>query len=127
MFINNHQCVVRSTPIDLNPDDIHYYSFTLNVDRCDGSYNTVEDLFLEYCCRICIPNLTEDVDLKVFNMMKEISESKTLIKNISCEYKCEFDGRKYNSKQSWNNDKCYLSVKKPNKTWRMRRRLCLES
>ena len=105
MSINNQQCVVRSTSIDLNTDDIHYYSFTLNVDRCDGSYDTVEDLFLEYCCRICIPNLTEDVDLKVFNMMKGISESKTLIKNISCEYKCEFDGTKYNSKQSWNNDK----------------------
>ena len=63
---------------------------------CDGSCNTVEDLF----GRICIPNLIEDVNLKVFSMTKGIRESKTLIKHNSCECKCEFDGRKCNPKQS---------------------------
>ena len=31
---------------------------------------------------------------------------------ISCECKCEFDGRKCNSKQKWNNDKRQFECKK---------------
>ena len=34
------------------------------------------------------------------------NKSKTLTKDISCECKCRFDGRKYNLDQRWNNDKC---------------------
>ena len=44
-------------------------------------------------------NKTEDVDLSVFNVITGINESKTLIKHISCECKCKFDGRKCNSDQ----------------------------
>ena len=35
------------------------------------------------------------------------NECKTLTKHIACEYKCRFDGKKYNSNQNWNNDKCW--------------------
>ena len=41
----------------------------------------------------------EDLNLSVFNMATEINESKTLTKHISCEFKCRFDGRKFNSDQ----------------------------
>ena len=34
------------------------------------------------------------------------NESKTLTKHVPCEYKCKCDGRKCNSNQKWNNDKC---------------------
>ena len=39
-------------------------------------------------------------------MITEINESKTLAKHISCECKCKIDGRKCNSDQWWNIDKC---------------------
>ena len=39
-------------------------------------------------------------------MITVINESKTLIKHISCKCKCKFAGRKCNSDQWWNNDKC---------------------
>ena len=39
-------------------------------------------------------------------MITGINESKTLIKHVSCECKCTFDGKKKcNSEQWWNNDK----------------------
>ena len=40
----------------------------------------------------------EDVNLKVFKMVKVINESKTLIKQFLFEFRCEFDDRKRNSK-----------------------------
>ena len=41
-----------------------------------------------------------------------INESKTLAKHISCKYKCKFGGRKCNSNQKWNNNKCWCECKK---------------
>ena len=64
--------------------------------------------------KVCIPNKTEDLNLRVFNMIPGINESKTLLKHISCECKCKFDGRKSNSNQKWNNDKRWCECKKHN-------------
>ena len=46
-------------------------------------------------------------------MITGITESRTLTKHISCERKRRFDGRKCNSDQLWNNDKCRCECKKP--------------
>ena len=53
-----------------------------------------------------VPNKTEDLNIHVFNMITGKNSSKILIKDISCKCKCNFDGRKYNPSQKWNNDKC---------------------
>ena len=42
----------------------------------------------------------------MFNIITGINELKTLTKHIWCECKYKFDGRKCNSNQWWNNDKC---------------------
>ena len=42
---------------------------------------------------ICVGSEIEDADLKVFSMIKGINESKTPIKHIPCECRCEFDGK----------------------------------
>ena len=42
----------------------------------------------------------------MLHIIKGINESKTLTKHISCKYKCKFGGRKCNSSQKWDNDKC---------------------
>ena len=56
--------------------------------------------------KVCVSNKTEDLNLNLFNMTTGINESKTLRKHISCEFKSKIDGRKCNSNQKWNNDKC---------------------
>ena len=40
-------------------------------------------------------------------MITGMNESKILIKNISCECKCKFDGTKYKSNQFLNKIKCW--------------------
>ena len=44
----------------------------------------------------------QNLNLNVFNM---ITRMKTLAKDISCGYKCKFDGRPCNLNEKWNNDK----------------------
>ena len=74
----------------------------VKLNTCVGNCNTLNEL----SNKVCVTNKTEDLNLSMFNMITEINESKTLAKYVSCECKCKFDGRKCNSNQKWNNDKC---------------------
>ena len=87
--------MVRQTLIYMNLDELYCYQFIISINRCHGSCNDIVGLF----GRISVPNNMEDVKLKVFNMIKEINESRTLPKHISCKRRYEFDGRKCNSRQ----------------------------
>ena len=80
----------------------------VKLDKCVASCNTVNDL----SNKVCVPNKTEDLNLSVFNMITGINESRILTKDISCECKCRFDGKNFNSNQWWNNNKCLCECKK---------------
>ena len=106
MSLSNQKCMIPPTLINLHPNEysqeFQYYRFAVKLGRCFGSCNTLNDL----SNKAHIPNKTENLNLSLFNMTTGINESKTLAKHISCECKYKFDGRKCNSDQSWNNDKC---------------------
>ena len=110
--LSNQKCLVQPTLINLHPNEcsqeFHYYPFAVKLDRCLGRCNTVNDL----SNKVCVPNKTEDLNLSVFNMITGINESETLIRHVSCEFKCRFDDKKCNSDQWWNNDKCCCECKK---------------
>ena len=44
--------------------------------------------------RVCVPNKIDNLNLKIFNMITGINESKIFIKHISCECKRKLDGIK---------------------------------
>ena len=104
--LSNQKCKIQPTLITLHPNEysqeFRYHPFSVKLDRCVGSCNTLNDL----SNKVCIPNKTEDLNLGVFNMIRGINESKTLTKHISHECKCRFDETKCKSNQCWNNDKC---------------------
>ena len=92
--LSNLKCEIQPTFINLHPNEydqeFHYYPFIVKLDKCVGSYNTLNDVSNKV----------------VFNMITGIIESKTLTKHISCECKCKLDGRNCNPDQWWGNDKC---------------------
>ena len=98
--------MTQPTLINLHPNEqsreLHYYPFEINLDRCAGSCNTIDDL----SNKVCVPNKTEDLNLNMFNIIAGINELKTLTKHISCKCRCKFDGTKCNSNQMWNNNSC---------------------
>ena len=89
--------MIQPTLINLHPNEysqeLHYYPFAVKLGRCVGSCATFSDL----STKACVPNITEDLNLSVFNTIKGIKESKTLAKHISRECKYKFDGRKCSS------------------------------
>ena len=56
--------------------------------------------------KVCVPYKTEDLKMFLIRLQWK-NESKFLTKDISCKCKYKFDGRKCNSNQMWNNNKCW--------------------
>ena len=105
--LSNQKCMTQPALTNLHTYE-YSQEFAVNLDRCFGSYNTINDLCNEVC--ICIPNKTEDLNLSVFNIITGINKSKTLTKHVSCE--CKFDGRKCSSDQWWNNNNSRCECRK---------------
>ena len=76
----------------------------MNVNKCDGLFG-----------RIYVLNDIEHVIVKVFNTIKAIKESKKISEHVSCECRCEFDCRKCNLRQKWENNNCQCECKEPRK------------
>ena len=111
-MLNNQKCMTQPTHINLHPNkyslEFQYYPFAVRLDGCAGSCNTLNYL----SNKVCVPTKTKDLNLSMFNIITRINESKTLTKHRSCEFKCRFGGKKCNSDQWWNNDKCRCQCKK---------------
>ena len=61
--------------------------------------------------RIRVPKKTKDLNLNVTNIITEIIESKILAKHEIMQM--YFDGRKCNTNQKWNKNKCRCEYKTP--------------
>ena len=93
MSINKEPCMTRPFLIDLNPVELKYYPFMINLDKCTGCCSSLDDL----STKLCVPSKTKDIDVKVFNMITNRNEEKTLAKHISCDFKCKFNSTACNS------------------------------
>ena len=62
MFLSNQPCMIQPTLINLHPNEyiqgLHYYPFEVNLGRCAGCCNTLNDT----SSRVYVPNKTEDVN-----------------------------------------------------------------
>ena len=55
---------------------------------------------------------TKDITVKVFNMITNKNETKTISKHISCDCKCKFKSTACNLNQKWNNKTCQCVQKR---------------
>ena len=74
LLVKQSEIMIQLTLINVHPNEycqeFHYYPFTVNLDRCVGSCNTLNDL----SNKVCVPIKTEDLDVRVFNMNTGINE-----------------------------------------------------
>ena len=84
--------MIQPTLVNLHPNELAqsllYYPFAVDLDRCMGSCNTLNNL----SNRLCVPEKTEDLDMNFFNMITginvKITITKKLTKHISCKWGC---------------------------------------
>ena len=62
----------------------------ISLDKCNGNCNMLSP-------EICAPKETKDINVKVFNMITNKNEAKTMTKHNSCD--CKFNSTTCNSNE----------------------------
>ena len=93
--LNNHPYQVTPLLVNINSDKTLFYWFTISVNKCGGSCNTIHDPY----SRVCIPNKVKNMNLKVFNLVSGVNETRFIVQYKSCECKCGLNKSVCNSNQ----------------------------
>ena len=62
---NNQECIIRTKLINTNNNDPLVYPHSIEVNKCGGSCNNINDAYSE----LCIPGVVKNINIKVFNLM----------------------------------------------------------
>ena len=63
--MNNQECKIRTKIINLNTNKPMFYPYSIKINRCKGSCNTINDPY----AKICVPDQIKNTNVKVFNLM----------------------------------------------------------
>ena len=65
--VTNQECMPRPKILDVNEGvgEALLYPYNVLVNKCSGSYNTLDDPM----AKMCVPNITERVNMKVYNFL----------------------------------------------------------
>ena len=99
--MNNRECKIRSEIINVNTNEPMFYPYSIKINKCKGSCNTINDPY----AKLCVPNTIKNINVKVFNLMSRNNKTRHRECHKTCKCKCRLDASACDNKQSWNKDK----------------------
>ena len=105
--MNNQECKIRSEIINVHTNEPMFYPYSIKINKCKGSCNTINDPY----AKLCVPDTIKDINVKVFNLMSRTNETRHIEWHKACKCKCRLDASVCNNKQRWNEDKCRCEFK----------------
>ena len=105
--MNNQEYKIRIEIINFNTNEPIFCSYSIKINRCKGSCNTISDPY----AKIHVPDQVKDTNVKVFNLMSRTKETRPIKWHKICKCKCRLDASICNNKQRWNEDKCRCECK----------------
>ena len=72
--MNNEECKARSKIIDVNSNKPVFFPYSIKVNKCSESYSNINDPYT----KLCIPDIIKNINVKVFNLMSRINETKQI-------------------------------------------------
>ena len=106
--MNNQECKARPKIIDVNNNQSLFYPYSIKVNKCGGSCNSVNDPFP----KLCVPDITKNINVKVFNLIARINKARQIVWHETCKCVCRLTSAVCNSRQIWNEDKCGCACRK---------------
>ena len=98
LSVTNQKCMPRPKILDVNEggDEALFYPYNVLVNKCSGSCDTLDDPM----AKLCVPNVIKSVNMKVYNFLMRLNETRNVLWHESCKCVCRFN------KQIWNSDSC---------------------
>ena len=103
----NQECKVRLAITNINSNETLFYPYSFLLNKCSGSCNDINNPY----AKLCVPNVVKNINIKVFNLMSRINETRHISWKDTCACKYRLDASVCNDKQRWNNDKCRCECK----------------
>ena len=100
----NQECMSRPKVLDINEGvgEALFYPYNVLVNKCSGSCNTLDNPM----AKLCIPNIIKRINMKVYNFLMRLNETRNVLWHKSCKCVCKLNSSVCNSKQIWNSDTC---------------------
>ena len=61
--MKNQECKIRSEIINVNTNEPMFYPYSIKINKCKGSCNTINDPY----AKLCVPDTVKNINAKVFN------------------------------------------------------------
>ena len=100
----NQKCMPRPEILDVNEGvgEALFYPYNVLVNKCSGSCNALNNPME----RLCVPYIIKRVNMKVYNFLMMLNETRNVLWHESCKCVCRLNSSVCNNKQIWNSDTC---------------------
>ena len=104
LSVTKQKCMPRPKILDVNEGvgEALFYPYNVLVNKCSGSCDTLDDPM----AKLCAPNVIKSVNMKVYNFLIRLNETRNVLWHESCKCVCRLNSSVCNSKQIWNSDTC---------------------
>ena len=110
MSVVNQKCMSRPKIININANEPVFYPYSTKVNKCSRSCNNNNNINDPFA-KLCVPGITKNINVKVFNIMVRINEARQIVWHETCKCICKLTSAVCNSRQTWNEDKCRCECK----------------
>ena len=106
----NRKCMPRPKILDVNEvvGEALFYPYNVLVNKCIGSCDTINNPI----AKLCVPNIIKRIDMKVYNFLMRLNETRNVLWHESCKCVCKLNSPVCNNKQIWNSDTCRCNCTK---------------
>ena len=75
MSVVNQKCMASPKIIYIYANEPVFFPYSIKVTKCSGSCNNINDTF----AKLCVPDTTKNINVKVFNIMARINETRQIV------------------------------------------------
>ena len=102
--VNALECVsvIKIFNVNEGNGEALFYPYNVQINKCSGSCNTLDNPI----SKICVPKIIKNVNMKVYNFLIRLNETRNVLWHESCKCVCRLNSSVCNSKQIWNSDTC---------------------
>ena len=102
--VANQKCMPRPKILDVNEgiSEALFYPYNVLVNKCSGSCNTLDNPM----SKICVPKIIKNVNMKVYNFLMRLNETRNVLWHESCKCVCKLSSSVCNIKRICNDDTC---------------------
>ena len=81
LSVINQKCMPRPKILDV---EALFYPYNVLVNKCNGSCDTLDNPM----AKLCVPNIIERVNVKVYNFLMRLNETRNVLRHESCKCIC---------------------------------------